>query len=181
MKWPALLLALSLMQIRFYEASTRKLLRVAIYFWAILYWQLWISELISRVFSMIDLEWWSGVAVSFVGFLTGELCHIFFQREDQVIPKKGQVFPSFFTFSSIYLMLAWLVLTPPLLLGQAHIHIILISLLSVLLTIILSGISERLILSDVPRNWQGLPILLVSASILLMALYGFYSSCRSCF
>ena len=177
MKWYAFLVLLALIQVRFYEVSTKKLLRIAVYFWMGIYWQLWIVELIRRLFWKLDLEWWGGVIVAFTGFLSGELCHVLFENEGKVIQKKGQFFPSFLTLSSIYLMLSWMTIAPSSFsFDEIHIRLFCFSIISVLISICFSGISERLFLSDVPKQWQGFPILLISAAILVAVLGGIFGS-----
>ncbi len=169
MNWIPVLVALGVLQIRFYELNPRRVIKFSFLLWMSVYWQLWTAELIRRFFSFVDLEWWLGVAISFVAFLIGEGVHFLFEREGRSIPKKWQTLPSFFTFSAIYLMIAWIFLAngkPSL--GEVHCAVIVISSVSVFLTIIFSHISEQLSLLDAPVQWQELPIILVAASVLLL-------------
>ena len=173
MTWSVILILFSILQNRFYKFKTKNFVDLAVPFWAFIYLELWISELIRRVFSYIDLEWWIGVAGVFTGFLIGELGNILFEREGKFVMRKWQSLPSFFSFCAIYVMLAWIYESNSALSFQAvQLHILIISISSVFLTIILTAISDRLLLSDVPKIWQGLPILLVTAIIFLTLLLG---------
>lgn len=173
MTWIPILITFSVLQNRFYELRTKKFVDIAIAFWAFVYLELWITELIRIVFSYIDLEWWIGVSVLFVGFLVGEFGNLLFEREGKSVRRKWQTLPSFFSFCAIFIMLAWIYETNSAFSFEVtHIQILVVSVLSVFLTVILTAISDRLLLSDVPKAWQGLPILLITALILIILLFG---------
>ena len=95
-----------------------------------------------------------------------------FQKEKKGIQRKWQTLPSFFAFSVIYVMLLWASETKTVSFYQASLQMFGLSSFSVLLSVILIGMAERVFLSDVAKQWQGLPILLISGAILLLVFSG---------
>jgi len=172
--WCAILLSLALIQIVLYRMSIRVLERIALGFWAMLYLSLVIAEAIRRLFLHVGLSWWVGLVTAFVGYLIGELFFIYFRDEGKTVRKTQQSLPSFFSFSLIFLMLAWLSRSHAASVEETHVAILAVSVVSIILSAVMVGINERLSLQDAPNeSWRGFHLLLISAALLLIGLHGF--------
>lgn len=173
MSWISFMILFSILQIRFYEIHTREWVDRAVPFWAFLCLTLLITEWIRRIFLELDLEWWLGVALSFGVFLFGEFINLIFQKEGKGIAKKWQTLPSFFSFSAVFISLLWVYGSQSTFaLEDAYAQILMLSVSSVCLTVILVPISDRLLLSDIPKAWEGFPIMLISGLILMSIFLG---------
>ncbi len=171
-RWFGLLLVLSLIQSRLYLLSVSKLVRLSVPYFAALALGLFAAEALQNFFLAINLDWWLGVVSAFGAFLIGEIFSLSFREEEKMIKRKGQKVPSFFAFSVLFVALAWASEIQPSFLRSIQTRIAFISMASLILTIVLTGVRDRLVLSDVPKNLQGLPIILISAALLLLSLYG---------
>jgi len=170
--WCALLLSLAVIQIRFYNLTSARFARTAGGYWAMIYLGLVSSETIRHLFTETGLAWWTGVVVAFIGFLIGEAFSTLLSLEGKVVPAKARQLPSFFTMSLLFIILARVTMPHPFLVDDSHTDIVYLSLGSTLFPLLMSGISERLTLGDTPPIWRGLPILLISAALLLVGVYG---------
>ncbi|PIW63719.1 MAG: hypothetical protein COW12_09480 [Candidatus Omnitrophica bacterium CG12_big_fil_rev_8_21_14_0_65_45_16] len=172
MHWFAILLVLALIQRVFYGLSMRTLMRTIGGLWVMIYIALIVTEIIRRFFLDIGLDWWTAVVVAFLSCAVGEGLMTLFQMEGKSIEKQKQSFPSLSTFSVLFLTMTWLQVSEWDSWEIQHIKILLISFVSIFFSMAVIALSERIRLSDVPRLWRGLPILLMTAAIYLMTLYG---------
>ena len=171
-EWLAILIALTVIQIQLYQFSPKSLARISFTYGSIVCLGLFVSGVTRNIFIKIGLEWWVNVIIPFIGYVLGEFFSLIFRDVLKEIGKKKQVLPSFFSFSLMYLMPAWLFFEDHFLFSfsEPFILIPVLSLVSVFLLFVLSGIKERLLLVDLPKEMEGLPILLISAALLLMAI-----------
>ena len=167
-EWLALLLVLALIQIRFYELSVRKLIALALPYILILAFGLVISDAVWNFFDRIGLEWWAAVVTAFVCFLIGETFSLVLKESEKIMKRKGQNLPSFLTFSVLFAALARVSGDSPAVFFGMKGDWISVPLASLLVSVVLAAIRERLALSNIPKSWQGAPILLLSAAFLLL-------------
>ena len=172
-RWFFILLVLSVAQIEFYRFSVPSFIRIAPRLWLVISLCLLVCEAIRRAFIEIGLEWWSAVMIPFTAYILGEFFPFAFDYPKDEVSKKDRAFPSLLSFSLVFISVAWLAESLDTLFFEAYAKALLISSVSILLSVILSGIHERLLLLNLPKRLEGFPVLLISAALLLISLYGF--------
>ncbi len=173
MEWIAILLLLSLFQVRLYRISARALARAAVYYVGALFFGLLAAQKMDGFLAFIGLDWWSGVVISFVAFLIGETFSFLFQNDERMIRRKVQAAPSFLAFSALFVALARVHQSQSGIFFDPPVVILMLPIISFFLSAVFFSLSEKLTLSDVPKSWQGIPVTLISAGILLLGLQAF--------
>jgi len=173
MQWCAFLCGMAVFLVFVYNVRAGQVARLSPGIWTMLYFALIAAEVSRGFLVYIGLSWWVGVIGGFLAFLIGEIFSLFLKQEGKTVKRRGQVIPSFFTSASVLLVLAWLTIQEMVVFEAAHLMIISIAAASVLFLVLVSGMTERLRLSDVNVSWRGLPILLISAALLMLGVYGF--------
>lgn len=172
-EWFAALLILGLIQLGLYQISVARLVKASLLYGALLFMGLCLSELLRRIFWSLELEWWLPVVTVLVAYLLGEWTSVLFSVRFRELKRSKQSAPSFSTLSLFFVMLAWLDRGHYFAFGKACLIMLLLSGVGVSLLIVLAGILERLEMSEVQKDWEGLPILILSAALLLIVLHGF--------
>lgn len=173
MNWIAFLIILTLVQTRFYQFSTRDMIRSVSYYIGTVLVSLLSAQQIRIFFSEENLNWWTGVVAIFFAFVIGEFLSMFFREEKRRIKKQIQEIPSFLSFTAIFITLGWISMGSFDSLLRVSFQILSISFMSWMVSVIFSGIRERLLLLFVPKMWEGVPILLISAALLFISFSGF--------
>jgi hypothetical protein len=166
--WVSHLLALGIVQIALYRFTARKLFRLALPYWTLVYLVLWAADTAREALDNTELAWWMGVAASLGGFALGEFFSVLLSRAGKSMERRQQSHPAFFTVTAVYLALACS--GEPNALGPEARSVFLFSLSlgAVMVPIVLAGIWERLLLSRTPLCVRGAPILLLVCAVLLL-------------
>lgn len=171
-RWFFILLILSVAQIEFYRFSVRSFVRIAPRLWLVVSLGLLVCEMIRWAFLEIGLEWWLPVIIPFAAYILGEFFPFVFNYPKDELSKKDRTLPSVFSFSLVFISIAWFAESLDISFAEAYIKVLIVSSAAILLPTVLGGIHERLFLLDLPRQLEGFPILLISAALLLLSLYG---------
>ncbi len=169
-EWLFALITLAVAQVYLYEMPFRTFLKISLRFWFVIYASMLLTEMIDKVFWLAGMLWWKSVVASFASYIFGEWMALDLKVRKEHVPKVKQAFPTLFGFSAVFMVLAWHGLGGAETFDTAHAVLICVSLASVILTALVIGIWERLCISDIPQVLRGLPILLISAALLMIAL-----------
>lgn len=185
--WLAVLLAFSLTQVSLYRLTAREVAKISFLYVPALCVAFAVAEIAKQWMVDIGLRWWLGLTITFAGYLGGEFISLLLRGWRLVNPVDGNPFwewrranprklrrriPSFFAFSFVFAMLSWLRLAPEAPFVDISVFIMVYSVAQVFLLGLCAGIREKLLLADVPKAMEGLPVLFVSVALLLLVLEG---------